>query len=121
MKYLKKYESSDFNEIQEQLSYIFLDLKDSNIEVVVSIMKDFYRRDTGFSIRLYRKDNISLSDIYTYILTSMDYMRIKGIRFRAVKLGCIRGLTKNITKYFYDYMSNDVPDISFNSFIILFE
>lgn len=120
MKYLKKYESTDFNEIEEQLKYIFLDLLDNNIEVKVSIMHDFYKRETGFSIRMFAVEKINLSDIYTSILTSMDYMRIRGIRFRAIKVDD-NGSIKNITKYFYDYMSGDINDISFNKCVILFE
>lgn len=120
MKYLKKYESTDFSEIQEQLNYIFLDLTDNNIEVKVSIMNDFYKRPTGFSVRIFNEEKINLSDIYTSILTSIDYMRNKGIRFRAMKSD-YNGYVKNTTKYFYDYMSGESPDVSFNKCIILFE
>ncbi len=120
MKYIKTYESKDFNEIEEQLNYIFLDLVDNNFEVKVSITHDFNRKPIGFSIRISKGEKINLSDIYTCILTSIDYMRNKGIRFRAIRSD-FNGSMKIMSKYFYDYMSGDVPDVSFNKCIILFE
>lgn len=139
MKFLKKYnESKDFDNIEDDVRSIFLDLTDNSIDVKFTLVRDFYKKPIGLSIELDSGESeMSLSYIYMYILTCMDYMRTHkmilkkiywstDLRYPVVPSKYDQEIFNKMYNYFYDYMRGDQEkrdklNLSFNKFTIRFE
>lgn len=126
MLHIRKFnESVDEVEIVNFLDDIFLELKDTNINinVLVNPIHDIRgpnkTKIVGFDIKIISKENIKLSDIYDNVLMCMDYMRSNNMFLRS--FNSWQGDIKKDINYFYDYMAGVEKDISSELFSIRFK
>jgi hypothetical protein len=129
MLHIRKFnESVDEVEIVNFLEDIFLELKDTNINinVLVNPIHDIRAylipnktKIIGFDIKIISKENIKLSDIYDNVLMCMDYMRSNNMFLRS--FNSWQGDLKKDINYFYDYMAGVEKDISSELFSIRFK
>ena len=129
MLHIRKFnESVDEVEIVNFLEDIFLELKDTNINinVLVNPIHDIRAylipnktKIIGFDIIIISKENIKLSDIYDNVLMCMDYMRSNNMFLRS--FNSWQGDLKKDINYFYDYMAGVEKDISSELFSIRFK
>ena len=94
MRYLKKYnifESSDFDELEEELRDIFIDFSDNGFDVLIKNTKSNFSPDISFCATYtvsifdgtlpalkHKKKTFKISDVINSILTSGDYMSDNG-------------------------------------------
>lgn len=94
MRYLKKYnifESSDFDELEEELRDIFIDFSDNGFDVLIKNTKSNFSPDISFCATytvsifdgtlpalLQKNKTFKISDVIDFILRSSEYMDDSG-------------------------------------------
>lgn len=115
MRYLKKYnifESSDFDELEEELRDIFIDFSDNGFDVLIKNTKSNFSPDISFcatytvsifdgTLPALRQKNktFKISDVIDFILRSSEYMDDSGWRINRIDYYSGTSYTKGSIKW----------------------